>query len=549
MKVKNTYFHFVVLLAIILLNSCTDRQNNSDKSVFSYNEASGIISLDPAFSRDLAHIWICNQLYNSLVKLNDSLEVIPSIAKSWEISEDGRKYTFLLRNDVLFHNDTSFRGNSRKVVADDFVYSFNRLLDPKTASPGAWVLSNVKKKDNGYAIYATNDSTLNIEITQPFPPFLGILSMKYCSVIPHEAVEFYGTDFRKHPVGTGPFKMQNWIENIKLVLRKNPNYFEKYKGEQLPFLDGIAVSFLIDKMTAFMEFVKGNFDFISGIDPSYKDELLTRSGKLKSKFTNRFQMIEGSYLNTEYLAILIDTSLSADDDNPLQNKNVRQAINYGFDRQKMIHYLRNGIGTPGTKGIIPVGMPSFDANAGYGYSYDPDKSKKLLKDAGYGIDNPVPEITLVTTPEYIDLCKFVQSQLKNIGLEIAIEVSPAATVRELKAHGKLNFFRASWIADYPDEENYLSMFYSKNFAPNGPNYTHFSDSTIDELYLSSFAITEKYSRTKQYRFIDSLIMEQAPVAVLYYDKVVRFVQKDITGMTINPINMLNLERVKKQSSK
>lgn len=549
MKVKNTYFHFVVLLAIILLNSCTDRQNNSDKSVFSYNEASGIISLDPAFSRDLAHIWICNQLYNSLVKLNDSLEVIPSIAKSWEITEDGLNYTFLLRNDVLFHNDTSFRGNNRKVVANDFVYSFNRLLDPKTASPGAWVLSNVKKKDNGYAIYATNDSILNIEITQPFPPFLGILSMKYCSVIPHEAVEYYGTDFRKHPVGTGPFKMQNWIENIKLVLRKNPNYFEKYKGEQLPFLDGVAVSFLIDKMTAFMEFVKGNFDFISGIDPSYKDELLTRSGKLKSKFTNRFQMIEGSYLNTEYLAILIDTSLSADDDNPLQNKNVRQAINYGFDRQKMIHYLRNGIGTPGTKGIIPVGMPAYDSNAGYGYSYDPDKSKKLLKDAGYGIDNPVPEITLVTTPEYIDLCKFVQSQLKNIGLEIAIEVSPAATVRELKAHGKLNFFRASWIADYPDEENYLSMFYSKNFAPNGPNYTHFSDSTIDELYLSSFAITEKYSRTKQYRFIDSLIMEKAPVAVLYYDKVVRFVQKDITGMTINPINMLNLERVKKQSSK
>jgi len=117
----------------------------------------------------------------------------------------------------------------------------------------------------------------------------------------------------------------------------------------------------------------------------------------------------------------------------------------------------------------------------------------------------------------------------------------------LKAHGKLNFFRASWIADYPDEENYLSMFYSENFAPNGPNYTHFSDSIIDMLYLSSFSINEKDKRTNKYRIIDSLIMEEAPVAVLYYDKVVRFVQKDITGMTINPINMLNLERVKKQS--
>ncbi len=529
-----------------MLSSCTNKQNNSGKSIFKYNEAAGIISLDPAFSRDLAHIWVCNQLYNSLVKLNDSLTVIPSLAKSWEITEDGLIYTFNLRTDVVFHQDSCFKGMNRNIVASDFVYSFNRLLNPKTASPGAWVLSNVRKKNGDYAISALNDSTLSIELTKPFPPFLGILSMKYCSVIPHEAVEFYGKEFRKHPVGTGPFKLQNWVENIKLVLRKNPDYFEKYNGEQLPYLDGIAVSFLIDKMTAFMEFVKGDFDFISGIDPSYKDELLTRSGQLREKFTSKFNMIEGPYLNTEYLAILVDTAFSKETDNPLQNKNVRLAINHGFNREKMIHYLRNGIGTPGNKGIIPAGMPSFNANSGYGYSYDPDKSKELLKDAGYGIDNPVPEITLVTTPDYLDICKYVQSQLKNIGLKIAIEVSPAATVRELKAHGKLNFFRASWIADYPDEENYLSMFYSGNFAPNGPNYTHLSNSKIDSLYLTSFSITKKNSRTNQYRIIDSLIMEEAPVAILYYDKVIRFVQKDISGMTINPINMLNLERVRKQ---
>ncbi len=544
---QKTYFLFVVLLTLVINNSCTTKQNNSNKSVFSYNESSGIISLDPAFSRDQAHIWVCNQLYNSLVKLDDSLNITPSIAHSWEISEDGLIYTFHLRDDVYFHSDTSFKNLTRKVIASDFVYSFNRLLDPKTASPGAWVLSNVKNTEDVYAFNPINDSTLSIELKQSFPPFLGILSMKYCSVIPHEAVKHYGSDFRRNPVGTGPFKLQNWVENIKLVLRKNPDYFEKHEGDQLPYLDGIAVSFLIDKMTAFMEFVKGNFDLISGIDPSYKDELLNRSGQLKSKFTNRFNMIEGPFLNTEYLAILIDTNLSSANSNPLQNKNVRKAINYGFDRQKMIHYLRNGIGTPGTKGIIPKGMLAYNQDAEYGYDYNPERSKKLLKDAGYGVENPIPEISLVTTPDYLDLCKFVQSQLKDVGLTINIEVSPAATVRELKAHGKLNFFRASWIADYPDEENYLSMFYTQNFAPNGPNYTHFSNSEIDSLYLSTFNVNDKDKRIEQYRIIDSLIMEEAPVAILYYDKVVRFVQKDITGMTINPVNMLNLERVKKQS--
>ena len=546
---QKTYFLFVILLTSVLLNSCSNKQNNSNKSVFSYNEPAGIISLDPAFSRDQAHLWVCNQLYNSLVKLDDSLNIVPSIAHSWEISEDGLLYTFHLRNDVYFHNDSSITNLTRKVVASDFVYSFNRLLDPETASPGAWVLSNVKKTDGKYAFDDLNDSTLTIILKQPFPPFLGILSMKYCSVIPHEAVEFYGTDFRRHPVGTGPFKLQNWIENIKLVLRKNPNYFKKHNGEQLPHLDGVAVSFLIDKMTAFMEFVKGNFDLISGIDPSYKDELLSRSGQLKSKFTNRFTMIEGPYLNTEYLAILVDTSLpSANSNNPLQNINVRKAINHGFDRQKMIHYLRNGIGTTETKGIIPKGMLAYDPNADYGYDYNPEMSRNLIKEAGYSPNNPIPEISLVTTPDYLDLCKFIQAQLKDVGIRILIEVSPTATVREQKAHGKLNFFRASWIADYPDEENYLSMFYTQNFAPNGPNYTHFSNTHIDSLYLASFSTIDKVTRINQYRTIDSLIMEEAPVAILYYDKVIRFVQKDVTGMTINPINMLNLERVKKRSA-
>jgi len=544
---KNRYLFFIVLFGTLVLNSCTSHKVNTDKSVFAYNEASGIISLDPAFSRDQAHIWVCNQLYNSLVKLDDSLNVTPSIAHSWEISKDGLVYTFHLRDDVYFHMDSSFDGGTRKVIASDFVYSFNRLLNPSTASPGAWVLANIADANGNNSVFALNDSTLSIELKQPFPPFLGILSMKYCSVIPHEAVEYYGSDFRKHPVGTGPFKLQNWVENIKLVLRKNPNYFKKYNGEQLPYLDGVAISFLIDKMTVFMEFVKGNFDFISGIDPSYKDELLTKAGELKSKFKDKFTMIEGPFLNTEYLAILVDTALSSGTNNPLQYKNVRLAINYGFDRQKMIRYLRNGIGTPGTKGIIPKGMPSYGFNAGYGYSYNPEKAKKLLIEAGFGSNNPVPDIALVTTPEYLDLCKFVQSQLKDVGLNIVIEVSPAATVRELKAHGKLNFFRASWIADYPDEENYLSMFYTDNFAPKGPNYTHFSSSLIDSLYLSTFDINDKSIRTGKYRIIDSLIMEEAPVAVLYYDKVVRFVQKDVSGMTINPINMLNLERVKKAS--
>ncbi|MFA5418432.1 MAG: ABC transporter substrate-binding protein, partial [Bacteroidales bacterium] len=427
------------------------------------------------------------------------------------------------------------------------VFSLKRLLDPVTASPGEWVLSKVRRTNGLPDIWATDDSTVVIRLTQPFPPFLSILSMPYCSVIPKEAVDYYGKEFRMHPVGTGPFQMQNWVENIKLVLRKNPHYFETSGDTSLPLLEGVAISFLIDKMTAFMEFAKGNFDFMSGIDPSYKDELLNKSGELKSKYEDRFTLLSQPFLNTEYLAMLVDTTLPAVKNSPLAIKKVRQAINYGFDRQKMLRYLRNNIGVAGTKGIIPNGMPASDPKAGYGYSFQPEKAKQLLREAGYTTAHPIPPITLVTTPDYLDIIKFVQSQLQEIGFALTIEVSPPGSVREMKAQGKIPFFRASWIADYPDEENYLSLFHSTNFAPQGPNYTHFSMPAYDSLYQVAMLETDPIHRTRYYRQLDSLMMEEAPVAILYYDESVRIVQKDVHGITTNPMNMLNLKRVTKGS--
>jgi peptide/nickel transport system substrate-binding protein len=298
-------------------------------------------------------------------------------------------------------------------------------------------------------------------------------------------------------------------------------------------------------MTAFLEFTKGNLDFISGIDPSYKDEVLDRNGELRSKYTNQFEMISMPYLNTEYFGILVDTSLPNVKASPLKLKAVRQAINYGFDRKKMIRYLRNGIGIPGNKGMIPKGMPAFDEKADYGYSFNPEKSRSLLAEAGFSIQNPVPPITLVTTSDYLDLCKFVQSQLQNVGFTVEIEVSPPAAVIERRAQSRINFFRASWIADYPDEENYLSLFYSENFAPSGPNYTHFSNDVFDSLYRKSFSATNRNLRNKLYREMDSLVMDEAPVAIIYYDESLRFIQNNVKGMTSNPINLLNLKKVKK----
>ncbi len=525
---------FSAILCLIIISCNTTSSKYKKSQVFRYNEHSNISSLDPAFAKNQANIWAVNQLFTGLVQLDDSLKIKPDIAKKWTISDDGKTYNFFLRKDVNFHKHKLFgKDSTRLVVAKDFVYSFNRLKSSDLAASGSWVLQNV---DN---YFAKNDSTFIISLNKPFPPFLGLLSMKYCSVVPKEIVEHYGSNFRSNPIGTGAFKFKLWVENTKLVLRKNEDYYEYQNGIQLPHLEAVAITFLPDKQSEFLQFVQGNIDFLSGIDPSYKDDILTTTGKLKERYSNKFKMITGPYLNTEYLGILMDSEIDE-----LNSISIRKAVNYGFDREKMIKYLRNGIGIPAVNGFIPKGLPSFNSISGY--NYQPEKAKKLVEDYISKTGNSSPKITITTNSQYVDLCEYIQREIQNIGIEVKIDVVPPSTLRQSKSTGKLEIFRASWIADYPDAENYLSLFYSKNFAPQGPNYTHFSNSTFDYLFEKSIETTIDKERFELYQKMDSLIISESPIVPLYYDQVVRFSQNNVEGLGINPINLLNLKYVLKE---
>jgi peptide/nickel transport system substrate-binding protein len=527
---------YSLIFIFTFLVSCKDTKKvNNDHLVFRYNEHKNIGSLDPAFAKDNADIWAIHQLFNGLVHMDDSLHVKPSIAKNWTLSDNGLSYNFVLKNNVYFHKHKLFgKDSTRLVTASDFEYSFNRLLDKNIASSGQWIFNKVN------TFKAINDTIFNITLKQPFPAFLGLLTMKYCSVVPKEITEYYGSDFRSNPIGTGPFKFKRWEENIKLVFRKNENYFETSKdGQKLPHLEAVAITFLPDKQSEFMQFIQGNLDFLNSLDASYQDEILTTNGELRDKYINIININRGPYLNTEYLAFYMDSDL-----NEIQSKQIREAINYGFDRKKMMTYLRNGIGIAANGGFIPKGLPGYNANIGY--TYQPVKAKKLIAEYKAQNNNRTPEVTITTTSNYLNFCEYIQRELIKIGLNIKVDVIPASTLKEGKANGKLDLFRASWVADYPDAQNYLSLFYSENFAPNGPNYTHFSNTDFDKWYNQAFNTTEASERTKLYTKMDSLVIKNAPIVPLYYDEVIRFTQKNVIGLGNNPINLLELKHVKKQ---
>lgn len=533
-KIIKNFSLFILNLTFILFFSFCSKNNNEDKKdVFRYNEYRNVTSLDPAFARNPQNIWPVNQIFNGLVQLDDSLNVIPEIARSWIISSDGLEYTFFLRDDVFFHETFFFGKNkTRKVIASDFTYSLNRLKNKSLGSPGSWVLQNV----NYYK--SLSDSVFKIKLKNPFPAFLGLLSMKYCSVVPYEVVEALGEDFSRNPIGTGPFYLKKWNENVKLILRKNKNYFEHdLNGNKLPYLESIAIQFISDIQSEFMLFIQGKFDFINSIDSSYKDELLTPKGNLQPKYKNRLNIQKGPYLNTEYIGFYLDSKSPV-----INSEKIRKAINIGFNRELMIEYLRNNIGYSAKKGIIPMGLKGVSK---YNFKYNPIKAKLLVQEfiKETGINNP--EITISTDSNYLDLCEFLQKELEKIGIKVKIDVMPTSILRKAKSSGNLEMFRASWIADYPDAENYLSLFYSKNHSPKGPNYTHYKNLTFDSIYEHTFKIKSVEKRIKSYKTMDSLMMKEYPIVPLYFDKVIRFSQKNVHGLSINPINLLNLKKVKK----
>lgn len=535
----------ILILFVIFLISCQPEQRYEGKSIFRYNVSDGITSLDPAFSRSIDNVSAVNQIFNGLVQTDENLNLKPCLAESWQVLDSGRTYRFKLKKGVYFHKSEVFGNDStRELTAQDFIYSFNRLIDAQVISPGKWVMSEVKRNAKEQLdIHAVDDYTLDIYLKRPFPPFLGILSMQYCSAVPKEVVDFYGPNFRANPIGTGPFKFQYWKENTKLVFLKNENYFEKGKnGEQLPHLDAVAISFTKDLEVTFLKFLKKELDYLTGLKGSYKDELLTSDGKLRQKYQEQVIFTTSPYLNTEYLGFLVDKTKQ-----PL-SKEIRQAVNYGFERSKMLKYLRSGIGIPANQGFIPKGLPGFSEQT-KGYSFQPDSVRKLLQKAGYKNGEGLPVIALSTTAQYLDLCEYLQSQLAEFGIKIKVEVNQAATNNELIANSKVQFFRKSWVADYPDAENYLSLFKSGNFAPNGPNYTHFKNEQFDLWYNQALAETIDSLRLNLYQKMDSLVISEAPVVPLFYDEVVRFTQPSISGLGVNPMNLLVLKYVKKPTEK
>ena len=523
-------FTSIILLFGTLFNSCAPEPSNL--KVFKYNLVNHPNSLDPAFAKSLSSTWIASHIFNTLVTTDENSDIIPSAALSHTISENGLEYEFVLRGDVFFHKHELFGPDSTRVMnANDVKYSFERIISEDINSPGSWIFEN--KLDSIRPFSVQNDSTFVLKLQRPFRPMLSILTMQYCSIIPKEAVDYFGEEWKNNPIGTGPYKFKKWVKNQNLFLLKNKKYWS-----QLGNLDGIKIDFIEDRKIAFLELLNGNLDFVSGLESSFINEMLTPEGQLKNKHHDEINFIKSSYLNTEYIGINQEI---LEKNHPLRNSDFRKALNFAIDKDLMMRTLRNGVGFPANSGFTPKGLSSFSSEL-KGFSFNQQKAKQFLELSGVDINNMEP-LVIYTNQPYADIMLFVAKQWEQIGVPCKIEVMDSSILREGMRKGTIPLFRASWIGDYLDTENFVSVFYGKNNAP--PNYTRFKNNMFDAMYSESNLEQDNGKRKKIFRAMDSVLIEEAPIIFLFYDQSSNFYRKSITGIRHSLNNLPFIEDLSK----
>jgi peptide/nickel transport system substrate-binding protein len=524
---------FQALFLGVLLNGCMSSAENLDKTVFYYNESGSVKSLDPAFSNDLESMWIINQLFDGLVGLDSNLIPQPLIAHSWNISDDQKTYQFHLRNNVWFHH---YAGNKRRVKASDFVFSFERIINSELASPGKWIFDACIQE---HPFVAINDSTLEIKLQKPQGSFLQLLSTVFANVVLPEAVLTSAENFRTHPIGSGPFEFKFWETDVAMVLHKNHHYWMKdNQGKSLPYLDAVKIDFVKDVYAEFQGLRSGKYDFMSGLDANFIDELLTPDGQLVGS-QDGLKMYKMPFIKTDYIGFLLDEKSRE----ITQDKDYRKLIYFTTPREQICQ-LRNNLILPANQGFVPPTLLS----KGHFQKYQNNNKNtvdSLLQVLHEKWGKPLPGVALTITPEYTDIFEMMQKHWSKLGINIQIQVLQSSTFKDAVAKGKVTMFRKNWLADYADAENFLQIFRRELWSPAGANYTHYFNPQFEKLYNQSSGLTNLEERHRYQNDMEEIVLQDYPVIPLYYDQVVHFVNKRVKNWSINGVNQIDLTKVQK----
>jgi len=561
---------WLAMLCATLLSSCNSGGAKKEKTtreakggvkyggVFRENETEYFRSLFPQNITEVVGHRITNQVYEGLVVMNQSdLSVEPALAESWTVNDSATEFTFKIRKGVYFHDDACFAdGKGREVTAKDFLYCFEKLCTPAASNQGFWLFENVVKgatalfntKYKGtidFGVKVVDDYTLTITLERPFAGFLFRLAMPFCAVFPQEALEKYGEEMRDKAVGTGPFIIKKVLTDEGVYLSRNEKYWAKDEfGNQLPYLDGIKFSFIKEEKVEMLEFRKQNLEMKYRLPLDAITEILDKEGKLQGDY-KQFELQKTTELALAYYGFLHTDKI-------FSNVHARRAFCYAIDRTKIVDYTVKGEGVPAFNGIVPIGMAGYNNAAVKGFNFDVAKAREELKLAGYPDGKGLKKITLQINSgggRNEKVAEAIIAMLKeNLNVEVNITQLPFAQHLENYEVGKAPFWRAGWVADYPDPENFLNLCYGKHVPANPTdkaylNAYRYKNPVFDKLFLEALATTDFEKRNRLYEQLDQTAVNDAVMLPIYYNINRRLIQKYVRNFPVNGMEYRNFRNV------
>jgi ABC-type transport system substrate-binding protein len=535
--------------ALLLFTGCNP--GGAPGNVYRGALISNLKTFDPAQASDSYSNQSQFQIYEALYEykyLARPYDIQPCLAAALpEISADGKVYTLRVRTDIEFQDDPAFPGGKgRRITAHDFVYSIKRLTDIRTQTYGWWIFDGKVAGLNDFrtaseklpplpdsvhpALYdrevaglrALDDSTVRIELTRPFPYFKYILAMPYAALVAHEAVDAYGPEFLNHPVGTGPYVLKEWRRGLRLTFVRNPKYRHGFypsegtaadsaaglladAGKPLPFIDRAELYIYNETQPMWLNFLRGNLDR-SSIPKDNYSQAVTPARSLRSEFAQKgIRMTRVWQLDLTYICFnMLDPVLG-------KNRKLRQAMQLGYDVETVIDRFYNGRGIR-AQSLVPPELAGYDSTFRSPFGeYNPVRARKLLAEAGFPGGKGLPEFVFLTvsSTEARQRGEHFAQNMAAIGIKVKVESCTWPEYLERMQVSKFQLVGASWMADYPDPENFLQLLYGPN-KPPGENNASYQNSEYDKLFDHMTRLQDGPERSAIIGRMKAIAAEDAP---------------------------------------
>ncbi|NQY08064.1 MAG: ABC transporter substrate-binding protein [Flavobacteriales bacterium] len=568
---------FIIISVIFILTGCINQDKKQSNKliplkgganyggVFRFNLKNDYKSLFPHSIIESSSWFINEQVYEGLVEADpNTLEIIPELAESWAYNEADNSYVFKIRKGVFFIDDSCFTGGKgRELTAHDIKFCFDKLCEARPDNIGfSYTFADKVKGANAYykesalqnfkpsgvdGITVLDDFGLKIELNQFDSDFLNILTMSFCWIFPKEAYQMYGEKMENIAVGTGPFYIKSIDKGRNVNLTKNENYWKKDKFDnQLPYLDGIVISFIADKRVELIEFKKGNLDMVSDLRVDYINEFygaITDENNTRDKFIVQVQ----PGLNTSYISFNHQS-----DKNTFKDKNVRMAFRLAINQRALVNATIETKGEHANKGLVPPSVIGYKFDSLVGFSHDPQRAIEFFKKAGYGNGKKFPPVSLTVAGENSDFVHIglaIQDMLKEtLNVDIDLDIVPYSTSIEIEKSGDFDVFLNTWSANYNSPQSFLNLLYGKHTAANSDspslsNRSGFQDLVFDSLLEEASRTTDQEKRYALYLQADQVSIDEVAIIPLYYGEVTRLLQNNVMNYVSNSLEEKNLHNV------